>query len=420
MKIGIATDEITLDEFSILDEFKQRNIETELINLKKFLFKSSESTYDVIKSLDIDAIVNRATSKNLREISTENFEMAGINVLNSYGIEWISNLKTRTKDAFRKKGITTIDHILIPRFPIIRKSDGKFAFNKKIAKEIETLILNEFGEAVIKPMAGSRGKSIIHIGHIGDFTNECLETFRNYQITGNLNNDTVYQCLNNAYGIYAERFIPHALDLRIPLEQIYGKKSEVLGCLVRAVTDDSIVAKNTARGAIPLGIETPSEYRTLVLKCVEAMFYSARNCGYNADYLYGGIDIIPMCNDRKEREKVYKAVRKITQFKKDKIDPAKNRLKVALDRWYKKFTLKDLSPQLEVKEALKEHDNMYSKFTSLPDYIEAQKVIKEHLDLCTPYANEFNSRPDFRNNTHNVTSADIPASIFHVVKSIVD
>ncbi|MEM5878923.1 MAG: hypothetical protein QXU74_00295 [Candidatus Aenigmatarchaeota archaeon] len=410
MKIGLASDEILLDEFSLLEELSKK-VEIQFIDLKNFSFKSPEETRSLINSYGIEAIVNRATSKNFRENSTENFEKADILVINPYGVEYFSNSKPRLKDIFRRYRIPTIDSILIQDFPI-KKYGDRFSLNRNAAEKISKLIFQEWKKAVIKPTEGSRGKAIFYIESEKDFLRTCVTAFQNYKDRGKIN-EALFPCLSNPYGVYAEEFKPHALDLRISLEKEKGKSPVVIGCLARVVSSDEIIAKNTALGAIPIGIPTPPKYEKIAVECINALVNFTRSRGFNIDALYGGIDIIPVCEDGEERKKIYEGIKKLSKFKTEKIEPVKTKVKVALEK-----RLENRCTEGEFNKTLREHDQIYAEFKSLPEYLEAQSLILEHLDKCTPYANEFNTRPDFRNNTHNL-SANIPESIYRVLKSIV-
>ncbi len=412
MTVGFATDVVTIDEFSILNELRKRYTDSKFINLNELLFKPIPGTYKNIGDLDVEVVINRTRSASQREYSTRMFEEAGIEVLNPYGVEWASNLKTTTKDAFNAYNIDTIDYVLIPSFPMVRTRDGKYRLIRDNAKKIAETVLNKFGKTVLKPVGGSWGKSIISFDSIDGYLKECIDTYQEYRKTGTLRNYSLYQCLNNPFGTYAEKFVPHALDLRIVVEKKPGKKPKVLGCLVRAVSDDNIVAKNTARGAIPLGIETPHEYRSLTIESIEAIIGYANTHGHKVDYLIGGIDIIPMCEDKDKREKVYEAVRKISQFKRENIDPAKKMVDDLLDKWSRRRCTGE-----KLEKALRQHDKVYAAFRSLPGYSQLQEVVGEYISQCKPYVNEFNPRPDFRNNTHNVAYSNLPTRIIEVAVS---
>ena len=306
--IGFATDEITLDEFAILEKLESNSIEYELINLNNLLLRSPNS---LCESIDSDIIINRATSSNAREVYSEFFEKAGIRVLNHFGMEQVCNSKLRTKIALEEHGIKTVEYVLINRFPIFRPNlNKKYVLSREVAKEVEEKIIDEFVTAVVKPTGGSRGKSILPIRSRGDFMKECVKTYQEYGETGILRNFNLYQNVNNPYGIYAERFIPHALDLRVPVS---WRKGEVMifEPLVRTVMSDSIVAKNTALGALSLGVNLSQECEKLTENSIDAIVDFVERNGFPVEGLVCGMDIIAICEDLKERQKVYNAVAEV-------------------------------------------------------------------------------------------------------------
>ncbi len=414
--IGFATDEITLDEFAILEELESNDVEFELINLNNLYLKSTKS---LCESINSDVIINRATSSNVREVYSEFFEKAGIRVLNQFGMEQVCNSKLRTKIALESHGIKTVEYVLINRFPIFRPNpNNKYVLSREVTKEIEEKIIDEFGTAVVKPTGGSRGKSILPIRSRGDFLKECVKAYTEYGETSILRNFNLYQNVNNPYGIYAERFVPHALDLRVPASWRNGEV-KVFDPLIRTVMNDSIVAKNTALGAFSAGIDLSQECKKSTKKSIEALIDFVERSGCTVKGLVCGMDIIPMCESTKERQTVYNAVVEVAHLWEEFVFPLKRLVNKVLER-YARFVRKigskhDIEEvyhilKIELKKPLEKMDRGYEKLRVSKEYERLQKVVTEHLEKCLLLPNELNLRPDFRYNTHNLAMAEFPSS----------
>jgi hypothetical protein len=414
--IGFATDEITLDEFAILEELESKDIEYELINLNNFLLRSPNSLYE---SVDSDVIINRATSSNAREVYSEFFEKAGIRVLNQFGMEQVCNSKLRTKIALEESGIKTVEYVLINRFPIFRPNPNKkYVLSREVAKEVEEKIIGEFVKAVVKPIGGSRGKSILPIRSRGDFLKECMKTYMEYREMGILRNFNLYQNVNNPYGIYAERFIPHALDLRVPASWRKGEV-EVFDPLIRTVMSDRIVAKNTALGALSVGIDLSQECEKSTKKSIDAIVDFVERSGCTVEGLVCGMDIIPICESLKERQAVYNAVVEVAPLWEEHVFPLKRLVNKILERYARfvrrprsKYDIEEVYQilKVELKRPLENMDQGYEKLRLSKEYENLQNVVAEHLEKCLLLPNELNLRPDFRFNTHNLAMAEFPSS----------
>jgi len=426
MVIGFATDEITLDEFAILDVLESYGVEYELINLNNLLLRSPNS---LCESIDSDVIINRATSSNAREVHSEFFEKAGIRVLNQFGMEQVCNSKLRTKIALEERGIKTVEYVLINRFPIFRPNPNKkYVLSREVAEEVEEEIISEFGTAVVKPTGGSRGKSILSIRSRGDFLKECVKTYMEYGETGILRNFNLYQNVNNPYGIYAERFIPHALDLRVPASWRKGEV-KVFNPLVRTVISDSIVAKNTALGALSAGIDLSQECEKSTKKSINAIVDFVERSGCTVEGLVCGMDIIPMCESLKERQMVYNAVVEVAPLWEEHVFPLKRLVNKVLER-YARFVRRPRSKhdieevyqilKIELKMPLEKMDQGYEKLKLSKEYENLQNVVTEHLEKCLLLPNELNLRPDFRYNTHNLAMAEFPSSYVEMTLRMVN
>jgi glutathione synthase/RimK-type ligase-like ATP-grasp enzyme len=419
VKIGLATDEITLDEYAIWKELEKSNIEYELINLNNLTFKSPR---DMFFSTDLDVVINRATSLGIREISSRFFEENGIKVLNAFIFEAISNSKLFTKFAFAKSDIETINYILVDRMPIIKPNpNSKYKLDRNTAKEIEEIIIKELGEAIVKPTKGSRGKNVILISKKGDFVGECKRSFSKYTETAILDNFCLYQNVNNDSGVYAEQFIPHALDLRVPA-LLTGGKIEVTSPLLRTVRDDYSIAKNTALGAFSAGIELSKECRKLTENSIYSILkYIGRITELNG--FICGMDIIPMCEDFQKRQKVYDSVAEISPLWEKYIFPSKRPVMKIIHKysrhmrvWKSNYSMINIFEGLdkELSEPLEKMDKAYQKVSNSEKNKTLQNVAMEHLENCILFPNEINLRPDFRYNTHNLATKSIPSSYIEV------
>lgn len=425
MRIGLATDEITYDEILLYSASESLDVKMDFIDLKNLFMKSSENIYEkIVKEHNLLMIVNRATSKNLRERSTEIFERAGLKVLNPYMVEHISNDKFRTKEAFRKFNLETVRYILLPDFPFSRRrEDGRLRFHREKAKAIAKTIAREVGfPAVIKPVGGSRGKSICLIESENDFLEECFRYYKLY-VNGWSERkipEALHQCVSNPIGVFAEEFIPHPLDLRVIVSMRRGESPQYIGCLGRVGRGEEEIAKNTALGSIPIGIDLPEEYRRIAIDCVKAIVNYAKSFGYLVDYCLVGVDIIPRCDSFLERKMVYEAARKISPFKDKYIEQVKTQLNKAIRKLASKHG-RNLDAYTKDKD-FKDVDNslieVFRKYREMEEYKNLVKVSEEYLNVSKPEPNEVNTRVDYGINTRNAACIDIPYHIVHVMSSI--
>jgi glutathione synthase/RimK-type ligase-like ATP-grasp enzyme len=409
MRIGVATDVVTQDEILISNVLEDLGVGLEFIDLKRLPFKTLEDLREIFfKDFKLSVIINRATSKYIREYSTEKLERAGLKVVNPYGIEYLSNDKFRTKEVFKSYSVKTMENVLIPNFPFERGKDGKLHFNRKALEQIIEVVNKEVGfPAVLKPIAGSRGKSIMLVKDSNDLYEKCRMLQKRYGEKGVENEYALYQCLLNPYGVYVEEFVPHPLDLRVIVAKKRGERPKYLGCLGRAVVSEDTIAKNTALGGIPIGVDPPESIKSLAVKCVESEVDYARNIGYEVDYCLVGVDIVPRSDEIAEREKVYRAVANILPFKNERIEPAKAELNKVLTKFLQGNLVKD-----KLKDAIEEVERKFNDFKSLEGYAQARSVIENYLETCVPYANEVNTRVDYGINTKNVACENLP---FHLV-----
>lgn len=422
MRIGLATDEITYDEILLYNVSEGLGVKMGFIDLKSLLL-SGDVYEEIVKEHDLAVVVNRAVSKNLRERSAEIFERAGLKVLNPYIVEYVSNDKLRTKEAFRRFNLETVRYVLFPDFPFSRrKEDGRLRFYREKAKTIAKTIAHEVGfPAVIKPIGGSRGKSIRLIKDENDFLEECFRCYKLY-IDGWSERripEALRQCVSNPIGIFAEEFIPHSLDLRVIVGMRRGESPQYIGCLGRVGRGEEEIAKNTALGSIPIGIDLPEEYRRIATDCIRAIVNYVKSFGYSVDYCLVGVDIIPRCDNPLERRRVYEAARRISPFKDKYIEQVKAQLSKAIRKLASRHgrNLDAYVKDKDFKDVDKNLVEVFRKYREMEEYKNLVKTSEEYLDVSEPKPNEVNTRVDYGINTRNAACLNIPYHIIQVISS---
>jgi len=427
MRIGFATDEVTLDEKLVLDVVHRLVQDVEFIDLYNFPLVSPEKLLERVESR---VIINRTSSHNKRSRFAEIVEEAGLKVVNPYGIEYVCNDKLRTKQAFLANGIKTIECALFPIFPF-RKKKGIFLRDRSRWKKIGEMINKEMKyPVIIKPTGGSRGKSILFIKSPEHFSSECMKWYENQTEIPT----ALYQNSINPDGTYVEGFLPHPLDLRIIVSKERNRSPEYRGCLCRGGLSDDVIAKNTALGAIPLGVDPSEEIKRLSVDCMEAVAKYAIGRGHDVDCYLVGIDIIPECDRENERKKVYEAFKSLSSMHQEirtvtgslydafkRIQSAQKvleRKKLSIEYEEKILLKKMLSDrETEFKTTLETLDKKFSKFRRSKEYRHAQKVVRNYLDVSTPLPNEVNPRPDYGINTRSVAFPKLPEYLVFIALS---
>jgi len=400
MTIGLLVDEITLGEILIYSSLKRRSTNIRLIDATDS-FSNTEKI--ISEDPELKCVINRVTRKNLRIFYSEILKNRGIKVLNPFEIEYVSNSKLRAKLAFSTHQVRTARFAIIPKFPIEQYSIGRLARHDRV-EEIAAFLEAEVGfPAILKPSEGSRGKSILIVNSREDFVAQC----RKYRTIDEILKVpyALYQTLSNPVGLFAEEFIPHAFDLRI-LISMKGNSVKCLGCLARVGREEAEVAKNTALGSIPVGVEIPKSYEDAAANGLMAVVsYVEKMWGTSPDCCLVGVDIIPRCDDAEARREIYSLAKAISPFKDKHIEQAKKLLNVTLRKLLKTYG-KNFDAILEDKGFInvwKHLDSTFREFQSLDGYNRLQEGINRVLETSEPYICELNTRVDFEVNTRNLS-----------------
>jgi len=199
--------------------------------------------------------------------------------------------------------------------------------------------------------------------------------------------------------------LPHALDLRVLVQKI-DDGIKYLGTLARVAEDEERVAKNTALGSIPVGLDDVPEYiKQMAINSVRAMMAGIERVYQPSRSLLIGVDIIPSTEDVEARQEVYSGASRLVDYKRGRIEDAKTELQRILKGRLSshKRNLLAVSQDEEFLRSVRYFDEVFGEFKSLPAYQSLQKVIQQYLLGATSYVGELNPRVDFGTNTRNLS-----------------
>ncbi|MFQ5762850.1 MAG: RimK family alpha-L-glutamate ligase [Candidatus Bathyarchaeia archaeon] len=407
MSIAVLVDEVTLGEVLIFSALKRKGIQARLIDATNSL----PNVENMLRDPTLKGVINRVTRKNLRTFYAEELKNRGTRVLNPFEVEYISNSKLRTKQAFSARGVKTARFTLIPKFPVEQYSVGRLARHDRV-EEIAEILEAEVGfPVVLKPSEGSRGKSVLIARSRDDFAAQC----RKYRTIDQLLEIpyALYQTLSNPIGLFAEEFIPHPFDLRV-LISMKGKSTSYLGCLARVGRSEDEVAKNTALGSIPVGVEIPKSFKDAAMNgLLSVVSYAEKTWSNTPACCIVGVDIIPRCDNAEARKEIYILAKTVSAFKNERIEEAKKLLNVTFRKLLKKHGV-DSDAIMQDKgflDAQKHLDHAFSVFRSLDGYKRLQEGIWRCLESSEPYLGELNTRIDFEVNTRNLCIPNLHENI---------
>ncbi|MEM2906756.1 MAG: hypothetical protein QW739_01590, partial [Candidatus Odinarchaeota archaeon] len=241
MKTGLLFDHLDVEE----ELFLKANRNIEKIN-------SGEIILGLKKNIEYDIVVNRIESKHRRMRFTKTLEAYGCKVINRSSVEEVCNSKFETKIALTLQSVPTVNAVFKPGFPFKKKGD-KYVKQLTELKRLKNIV-KSLKPCIIKPDLGSRGKSIIFIND----EDEIEQKINLYEKTQEIP-EAFKPTLVSPDGMLLEGYQPHALDLRVVVYKPFKKDLKVFGSLIRAAPSESVIAKNTSLGGVPIGIETPSE-----------------------------------------------------------------------------------------------------------------------------------------------------------------
>ncbi|MHA1408912.1 MAG: YheC/YheD family protein [Candidatus Odinarchaeia archaeon] len=360
MRIGLLFDRMGVEE----DFFLNMDYPIEKINSSNLIIDGSP-----LDSFDV--IINRIESKYRRKKLSKFFEVYGTEVINNYSIEEVCGSKIETKIALNLSGVPSGKTIFKFGFPFSKRGN-------KIVKRVTEInrlkrIIKELKPCISKPDLGSRGKSIILIEDEGKLE-EIFDKYDNFDDIP----ETFKSTLISPEGVLVEEYNPHALDLRVVVYKPKNAGSRVFGTLVRAVPEESILAKNTSLGGVPIGVPSIKKVDEIAVKAMEAIQkYTNRIYSKKLEYYIVGVDILPRNDSLNARNKIYESVKRLKKYM-DKITAAKKT---------KKNTV---------------IDNAFEIFKKSEEYQKAQEACIEYINNSTLLVTEINTTPDFGINTRNL------------------
>lgn len=184
--------------------------------------------------------------------------------------------------------------------------------------------------------------------------------------------------------------LPHSFDLRIVLA-CYDGLTHIVGVLARVAEKSERIAKNTARGSMPIGIfDIPQHYRDAITKIY-------------LPYSFIGLDVIPYSEDASIHEKIYSLALKLYDVWVGLLDRRK-RIVISLERDYYDYL-----------DYLKK---IYDEYRLNPIYSQLQDLLQRSLSTSVPYLVEINDRPDFGYNTRLLALPNGDEIMQHIAKII--
>ncbi len=353
--IYLAYDEPTLDEVLIYLAMDSQINGVRIAQLENILNISAEGL-----------ILNRLQNRHMRQLLANSTKRPQLN--SSHVVNACANKISQI--CLLKSAGLTIPETTLPGTPD----------NEKIMEGYFKRIESKIGEIpwIIKPTASGRGRSVYPVYSVNDLIK--------YYREGSL---IFINDISNYGGPIVQRLIDHPFDLRVVVSN--DGEPKIIAILARVAENKERVAKNTALGSIPVGLEKlPEKFERDVLAF--------------SSYLGGihiiGIDIIPENNAN--HDEIYSLSSQLYPFWEELTK--------------KRRPLKVIRPNQDVKEYIEEINSLYSEFEKNPYYSQLRGVINNFLETSTPVFIEVNDRPDFAYNTRCLCHADIASEYARLSK----
>lgn len=396
----LAYDVLTIDEVRISDYMREQGVWVDFLH------------YDGSGPVRVESpVLNRLLSRAYRLKLGRVLELSGVPAINPWTMIRNSDLKPRSKLLFQKANLPTPQSILLEESFFVWDGGSLTLNEPRLGQMLEAI--DGFGyPIVIKPTRGSRGLSVL------DFENrrglvESLFTI----LAGHLSHPgdhvvpvAFYQNLQNA-GTFVERREPHALDLRVPVARFRGCQARVLGCLARLGRDELQLAKNTALGAIPIGVEPAPEIRELCIRAAESV-------AAGAPAYVVGVDILPAQPDINERQKVYRRVSYIVEAHRMVREQARKAEEVLRGLQQSGRSTESILRDPRVHREIEKMDALFQYFGELCRTYDVVEAVEEYLAHARLLVTEVNTRPDFGINTHNLATDLLPEAYLRALTSL--
>jgi glutathione synthase/RimK-type ligase-like ATP-grasp enzyme len=391
MSIGLLYERSENDEMGIKLTAEDMGIHLTYIPFRKIALSIDNHGYAVRSKgkdytstiKDIDAVLNRAQSKNRRLYASYIMEKFGKKVVNSSQIEFACYSKLRILFDFWTEGIPIPKTVYVPCDPTDTTKSGKEIHNEM---DIADLLQQEIDEAgiVLKPDAGTHGNMIMLAKNREELIAHIQET---------------KPSIINPVGIVAQELIQKWFyDLRIIVFKEKGKEPVCHPiALARAGFKD--FRTNTYLGNLVFDAKLPLHVKKLAVKCGEALGKTSGawvfaldamvNIGQNKtadeEYLKGQLDKAAI--DFEVIKKVKKEETRLTDF----------------SSWNKKLEI------------------AFKKFMSTKSYAIIKEAIEENVKKNKQKIvfHEANSCPEFWEQTRLIAGINVAVPLIKCAQSVI-
>ncbi|NLE04771.1 MAG: hypothetical protein GX638_08225 [Crenarchaeota archaeon] len=377
MTVGLLYESPENDENGIKLTAEQLGIDLKIIPFRKIAVTISQNGYkfaskgkDFTETIkNVSTILNRAQSKNRRIYSAHLMETLGKKVINPFSIEFICYSKFRTLLNLWSSGLPIPKTVYVPCDPADIVKENQVINNEL---DIAELFIQELGnEIVIKPDAGTHGKSIV------------LSKNKEELIT---NIQQIKPSIINPIGVMSQEFIQKWFyDLRIIVYKEAGKN---IAChpvgLARAGFND--FRTNTFLGNLVFDTALSPHICELAEKCGKALAGNHEAWVLGLDAMIN--DGVKKTNDEVVKNQLGKAAATFNEVKKIQKDSTR---------------LRDFKTWNSNLEAAVE------KYKNTEPYREIKNIIEQNIESnqSNIVFHEANACPDFWENTRLITGMNL-------------
>ena len=387
MKIGLALDYPSLDELFLLKAMLGQGITPVLL----YPYYQGENAASLHK---LDAVINRIQHRYRRLRFSEYLSAEGIKCLNPFAVEFLCRSKISQKKAFENSAVTTAPWMLT-EYPLGIMENNDMAWSQDFTEKISGVIGKELGyPVVVKATEGSRGSSLLSFRDRAEFIGVVSSWNSKKQAEAPR---SLYHNAINPEGLFIEQLIPHAFDLRCVVATKNGEVYDFLGTLARVGASEGQVAKNTALGAMPVGVEAPERVKEIAVNCARAgVSYLHTLFGRVPEHALLGVDIMPRSEDIALRKEIYQLVQELEPVYSD-CEQTKQELGQALESLLKSYgrNINKILGDDIFERVLAAMDSAFAGFRLDPGYIRLSDKIAAFLNKADLYAVELNARVDF-------------------------
>ncbi|MCS7114714.1 MAG: hypothetical protein RMJ15_01100 [Nitrososphaerota archaeon] len=392
MTIGLLCDYLEADEMGIKLTAEELGIDIAYVPFRKisigigedgYSFRSKGNDYSYVLKR-VEAVLNRAQSKNRRLMAASFLEAIDKHTINPLNVEFICFSKFRTLLCLLKNGVRVPKTVFVPCDSHETTKNGNEIHNEEDIADLVQLEIND-EMLVVKPDAGTHGREV----RLAKNHKEFLEMLKK-----------VKPSIINPVGVLAQKFIQKWFyDLRII---VFKEKGKVPYCYPKAMARAGFkdFRTNTALGNFVFGVDLPGYIRDIAIKCGNAIGGTCEAWLLALDAMidFGEEKFV---DDKYIKSELERLEIPFKVFKRVKGDPMK---KSNFPSWNKKL------------------EEAFQEYTNLEAYENVRKIINESVEKnkYNVLFHEANSCPEFWEQTRLATGANLAEFLFNCAKSIIN